>query len=134
MPRLQLINKVSILHPLCPLYIWPQAVDHLIVKRDEMKQSFAGHAGVGLFSRWRAYRVIEEPLCQPSIYLALLEMASYELWVREKVEGTFLAFHAHTTKRKVESLEKIFTGQHYGPHVMIAHAFDSLTTVTELTD
>lgn len=72
----------------------PQGVDHLIVKRDEMQQSFAGHAGVGLFSRWRAYRVTEEPLCQPSIYLALLEMASYELWVREKVEGTFLAFHA----------------------------------------
>lgn len=103
MPRLQLISEVSILHPLCPLYICPQAVDHLIVKRDEMKESFAGHAGIGLFSRWRAYRVTEEPLCQPSIYLALLEMASYELWVREKVEGTF---HAQRTKGKVESLER----------------------------
>lgn len=100
MPRPQLISEVSILHPLCPLYICPQAVDHLIVKRDEMQQSFAGHAGVGLFSRWRAYRVTEEPLCQHSIYLALLEMASYELWVREKV------FHAQTTKGKVESLER----------------------------
>ena len=76
----------------------------------------------------------EEPLCQPSIYLALLEMASYELWVREKVEGTFLAFHAQTTKGKVESFGKIITGQHYDPHVMTAHVFDSLTTVTESTD
>ena len=134
MPRLQLISEESILHPLCPLYICPQAVDHLIVKRDEMKQSFAGHAGDGLFSRWRAYRVTEEPLCQHSISLALLEMASYELWVREKGGGYLRRLPCTNDKRESRIVGKIFTGQHYGPHVMIAPVFDSLTTVTESTD
>lgn len=40
----------------------------------------------------------EQPLCESGIYLTLLDMASCELWVRGKVEGTFLTFHADVKK------------------------------------
>ena len=40
----------------------------------------------------------EEPLSEPWICLAFLKMASYELWVRGKVEGTSLTFHADSKK------------------------------------
>ena len=104
------IIEASILHPLRHLHIWPQATDHLILKSDEVGQSFPDRARVGhLFKVGWAYRMTEEPLCEPWIFLAFLEMASCELWVRGKVEATFLAFHADD-KREGRIVEKDLHG------------------------
>ena len=46
----------------------------------------------------------EEPLCEPWIYLAFL------LWVRGKVEGTFLAFHAAEDKKESRIVDKDLHG------------------------
>ena len=46
----------------------------------------------------------EEPLCEPGIYLAFL------LWVRGKVEGTFLTFHAADDKKESRIVGKDLHG------------------------
>lgn len=60
----------------------------------------------------------EAPLCEPWIYLAFL------LWVRGKVEGTFLAFHVVAEDKKESRIvDKDLRGprmiMHHSRHVMI---------------
>lgn len=54
----------------------------------------------------KAYRMTEEPLCEPWIYLAFL------LWVRGKVEGTFPRLPcSRQEKGKSNRSIRIFTAQ-----------------------
>ena len=74
----------------------------------------------------------EEPLSEPWICLAFLKMASYELWVRGKVEGTSLTFHADSKKEGrivVKGSSRPRMIMQYSPHVMIAHVGDTSMAV-----